>query len=285
VGLDESYAPAWSALGKRYYYEEEYGPGATGTMEHTTPALRRALSLDPNLEDAEQQIVSLDTDAGKLGEAYREAKAMVDAHPQSGFAHFTLSYVLRYGGMNNEAAVECETALRLDPGNYQFRSCSAVFFATGQYDRALTFIKLDEGSEWSNNVEAMMLLQQGKTAEALEKLRKLPDSQFFHTRAIEACYSNPRPAGSEQALEQARKDIEAYHDPEPRFSQAMVLNRCLGNEFTAKGIKAAIVGGFCGYDQLQHTGLLEGFRKSADYAPLLAAAKQCRDTFLAERGK
>ena len=43
VGLDPTFAPAWSALGKRYYYEEEYGIGATGTMSRTIPALRRAL--------------------------------------------------------------------------------------------------------------------------------------------------------------------------------------------------------------------------------------------------
>ena len=45
VGLDASYAPAWSALGKRYYYQEEYGPGANGSMSRTEPALRRALAL------------------------------------------------------------------------------------------------------------------------------------------------------------------------------------------------------------------------------------------------
>ena len=43
VGLDSTFAPAWSALGKRYYYEEEYGIGATGIMSRTEPALRRAL--------------------------------------------------------------------------------------------------------------------------------------------------------------------------------------------------------------------------------------------------
>ena len=71
VGLDPVFAPAWGALGKRYYYEEEYGVGATGTMSRTLPALRRALALDPNLEDAAQQIVSLDTDAGRLAQAYK----------------------------------------------------------------------------------------------------------------------------------------------------------------------------------------------------------------------
>src|SRR5215510_10616835 len=97
-------------------------------MSRTLPALRHALALDPNLEDAAQQIVSLDTDAGKLAQAYQEAKAMVDRRPQSGFAHFTLSYVLRYASLIKEAGAECNSASRLDPGNYQFRSCAGVFY-------------------------------------------------------------------------------------------------------------------------------------------------------------
>ena len=285
VGLDPAYAPAWSALGKRYYYEEEYGVGATGTMERTTPALRRALALDPNLEDAAQQIVSLDTDAGKVAQAYQEAKAMVEKRPQSGFAHFTLSYVLRYASMSKEAQEECNTAMRLDPGNYQFRSCAGSFYLVGQYDRAKDFANLDAGSEWGNNVNILILLRQGKTSEALERLHQLPDSTFFHTRALEVCYSTPRPSGSEQVLEQFQKVLSAHRDPEPRFTQSGVFNSCLGNDFTARMAKSAIDSGFCGYDYLQMDPALATFRKSAQYPALLAQAKQCRDRFLAERDR
>src|ERR1700756_2674848 len=158
VGLDPSYAPAWSALGKRYYYEEEYGAGATGTMSRTEPTLRRALALDPNLEDAAQQIVSLDADSGKLPLAYQEAKAMVDKRPQSGFAHFTLSYVLRYAGLLHQAAQECNDAMRLDPGNYQFRSCASVFLGLGQYDQGRAFLRLDAGSRGAKHWGAHSLL-------------------------------------------------------------------------------------------------------------------------------
>ena len=283
VGLDPTFAPAWSALGKRYYYEEEYGIGATGTMSRTIPALRRALSLDPNLEDAAQQIVSLDTDAGKLAQAYQEAKAMVEKRPQSGFAHFTLSYVLRYASLSKEAAQECDLAMRLDPGNYQFRSCSGLFFLTGQFERGRDFLKLDAGSEWSNNAEVMALLREGRTGEALQRLHQLPESPFFHTRAMEACYTTPRPPGSDQLLQQAEKDLSAYHDPEPRYSQAGMFNSCLGNDFTARLVKSAIHDGFCAYDFLQLDPILTGFRKTAAYPALLAEAKQCRDRFLAER--
>ena len=58
-------------------------------------------------------------------------------------AHFALSYVLRYGGMLDEAAHECDKAVSLDPGNYQFRSCSLVFDLMGNSDRAMDFLRLD----------------------------------------------------------------------------------------------------------------------------------------------
>jgi eukaryotic-like serine/threonine-protein kinase len=283
VGQDSMYAPAWSALGKRYYYEEDYGPGATGTMLRTLPAFRRALSLDPNLEDAAAQIVSLDTDAGKLAQAYRGAKAMVDRRPQSGFAHFSLSYVLRYASLSKEAAEECKTAVRLDPGNYEFRSCSGVFYWTGQFDRAMDFVNLDAGSEWSNNMEVQVLLRQGKTSEALDRLHKLPDSPTFHTRALEACYSTP--PGSEQLLQQVQKDAFVYRDPERRYVRSSLFNACLGNDFTARLVKSAIDGGFCAYDYLQLDTMMAGFRKSPEYPAVLAQAKQCRDRFLAERDR
>jgi tetratricopeptide (TPR) repeat protein len=285
VGLDPAFAPAWSALGKRYYYEEEYGTGATGTMSRTVPALRRALALDPNLEDAAQQIVSLDTDAGNLTQAYPEAKKMVENRPQSGFAHFTLSYVLRYAGLSKEAAQECDAAVRLDPGNYQFRSCASVFFTTGQFERARDFLKLDAGSEWSNNVEIHILLRQGKTSEAVEQLRKMPESSFFHVRALQGCYETPQPPGSQQNLEQFQKEVFAYRDPEPRFSQAETFNHCLGNTFTARLMKSAIEGGFCGYDTLQLDPILTAFRKAPEYPPVLAQAKECQNRFLAERDR
>jgi TolB-like protein/predicted Ser/Thr protein kinase len=283
VGLDPAFGPAWSALGKRYYYEEEYGVGATGTMSRTVPALRRALALDPDLEDAAQQIVSLDTDAGKLVQAYREAKTMVENRPQNGFAHFTLSYVLRYAGLSKEAAQECETAMRLDPGNYQFRSCASVFLTTGQFAKARDFLNLDAGSEWSNNVGLLLLLREGKTSDATERLRGMPDSTFFHVRALQACYETPRPPGSQQILEQFQREIFAYRDPEPKFSQAGTFNSCLGNAFTARLMKSAIEGGFCGYDFLQLDPLLTSFRTAPEYPAVLAQSKQCQDRFLRER--
>jgi len=285
VELDPTFAPAWSALGKRYYYEEEYGAGATATMSRTEPTLRHALALDPNLQDAEQQIVSLDADQGKLAQAYQEAKAMVEKRPQSGAAHFTLSYVLRYASVTDEAMKECDLALRLDPGNYQFRSCAAVFIFTGHFARATDFLNLDAGSEWSNNVKGTLLLREGKMSEAVAWLNQLPDSSFFHTRSLAACYATPRPAGFDRMMEPIEKETIAYHDPEPKYGWGANYDSCLGNAHTATLINAAIDGGFCSYDYLQMDPLLADFRKSPEYPAILARAKRCKDRFLAERDR
>jgi hypothetical protein len=114
-------------------------------------------------------------------------------------------------------------------------------------------------------------------------LRKMPDSSFFHVRALQACYEAPRPPGSQQILEKFEKEIFAYRDPEPRFSQAGLFNPCLGNTFTARLMKSSIEGGFCAYDNLQLDPILTAFRKAPEYPAVLAQAKQCQNRFLAER--
>jgi serine/threonine protein kinase/tetratricopeptide (TPR) repeat protein len=295
VGLDSNFAPALAALGIRYYYDEEYGTDVhTSATYHSDPStyrsyvtLRRALALDPNLVSAEQQIISQDTDRGNLVQAYRQAKSMVERHPQSGIAHFTLSYVLRYASIIQESRQECDAAIRLDPGNYQFRSCATVYWPD-QPDRAKQFLDLDSGSEWSNNVSAIVFIRTGKNKEAVAKFHQLPDSPFFRTRAVEACYSDPRPANYQELMDKVKKEVPATSDPEPRYSQALTFNHCLGNDFSIPLIKSAIKDGFCSYEFLRRDAEIENFanlHKSPEFPAVLAEAKACRDNFLANRDK
>jgi eukaryotic-like serine/threonine-protein kinase len=290
VGLDPNFAPALAALGIRYYYDEEYGAGVHDSHDssfsyRSYPTLRKALALDPDLVSAEQQIISQDTDRGNLVQAYRQAKSMVERHPQSGIAHFTLSYVLRYASIIKESRQECDAAIRLDPGNYQFRSCATVYWPD-QPDRVKTFLDLDSGSEWSNNVSAISFIRAGKNDEAVAKFHQLPDSPFFRTRAVEACYSNPRPANYQELMDKVKKEVPAMSDPEPRYSQALTFNHCLGNDFSIPLLRSAIKGGFCAYEFLQTDATVFGnLSKFPEFPALMAEAKACRDNFLANRNK
>ena len=139
VELDPNYAPAWAELGQRYYYDATYSNGGEQMFQHSNAALERALALDPNLIAAASQLIVNRVDRGELGKAYESAAALVKRRPENAQAHFTLGYVQRYAGMLEESARQCDTALTLAPGNYQFRSCAWAFMELGKFDRATRF--------------------------------------------------------------------------------------------------------------------------------------------------
>ena len=98
VGLDPTYAPAWNALGFRYYYDSQYGGGGEAMFQRSGAALEKALALDANFVSAAGQLIDMRVERGELIKAYQEAKALVERHPESAAAHFgSLAYVLRYG--------------------------------------------------------------------------------------------------------------------------------------------------------------------------------------------
>jgi len=148
VAVDPSYAPAWEALGLRYYFDGSYGDGGDQMLKRSDSAYERALALDPGLIFASSQLITNRTERGDIGNAYAEASALVKRQPESASAHFALAYVLRYAGLLDAAAQECQAALALDRNNYQFRSCSVVT-ELDQPQEAMEFVRLDAGSEWA----------------------------------------------------------------------------------------------------------------------------------------
>ena len=132
VGLDPTYAPAWGALGQRYSYDSAYSNGGEAMYQRSNAALERALALDPNFVSAARWLITNQVERGQLGKAYMDAKALVERHPENAAAHFALAYVLRYGGAIEESAHECDTALSLDRGNFQYALVLVYFRPTGK---------------------------------------------------------------------------------------------------------------------------------------------------------
>jgi tetratricopeptide (TPR) repeat protein len=118
-------------LGLRYYYDEAYSTGGKEMFQRSDSALERALALDPDLISAAAQLTTNHVDQGEVERAYTDAKALVERRPESAQVHFALGYVLRYASLLDESAQYCDFALRLDPGNYLWRSCTQTFFQMG----------------------------------------------------------------------------------------------------------------------------------------------------------
>jgi len=287
VALDPNYAPAWAALGGRYYYDAEYADGGQVGLQRSDAAYRKALALDPNLEAAAGQLATQSADRGDLVGGYRQAKAMLQNRPQSGQAHFAMSYVLRYAGMFQEASRECDEALRFDPGNYVYRSCAVPFMYMGNTRRAEDFINLDSGSEWSSSVEVSNLLRAGRVDEARHRLAEMAPtvSPFFHPELMRACLASPPSSDLRHLATATEQDLMSYPDPEPRYNFGMVLSYCGVTDTSYHLLGSAIQKNYCMYDGLVHDPLGANLRKTPEYHQLLTAAKECQDRFLAERDR
>jgi len=280
VGLDPTYAPAWGSLGIRYHYDAAYANGGEAVFQRSTAALQRATTLDPNFIVAAGWLIDDRVERGDLTRAYKDAKALVERHPENASAHFTLAYVLRYGGAIEESAHECDAALALDPGNFGFRSCSFTFDQLGNYRRAMDFMQLDAGSEWVSGNIVRHYIRDGKLAQAKEIAEKFDDRGF---RMMRACLENPSSADATSlAREWAARSL-ADPDPEPRYVVAADFLFCGQKEAAVQLLKSSIAGHFCAYTGLQNDSAWAKLRGTSEFAELLSAAKQCRDKFLAER--
>jgi serine/threonine protein kinase/tetratricopeptide (TPR) repeat protein len=275
VKMDPSYAPAWEALGERYYDDATYANAGEDTFQHSNEAADKAVGLDPNRMTAAGRLITNRVERGELGKAYQQAEALVKRRPESGQAHFTLSYVLRYAGMLEEAAHECDTALALDRGNYLFRSCAWPLMELGRTQRAMVFVQLDAGSEWANYITPSLLLRAGKVAEAKEAVKRMSPAPHYHRDLVQACLLGPASELDKIAHED---EVGQPSDPDPEllYYQASILAYCGKNQAALHMLQTAVESNYCAYSNLLDDPLMAKLRNDPKFDEVLTAAHQCQ---------
>jgi len=275
VALDPSYAPAWEAIGQRYYYDGTYSTGGEAMFQQSNTALERALSLDPNLINAAAQLVVNRIDRGELTKAYEAAQALVKRRPENAQAHFAMSYAMRYAGLLEQAAKECDTAMTLDSANYQFRSCAWAFMELGRTERAAQFLQLDAGSEWVNYATPSLLLRQGKIAEAREAVKRMPTTPRYHRNLLEACLNN-NTGELDRLAKEAAANPPAEADPELSYYQGAIFAFCGKKEAAFHMLSVAIEQNYCAYSNLLSDPLMRSLHSERQFDEILTAAHQCQ---------
>jgi TolB-like protein len=278
VGEDPSYAPGWEALGLRYYYDSVYGGGGEAMFQRSNSAYERALSLDPNRVMAAGNLITARVERGELGRAYDAATDLVRRRPQSGDAHFALSYVLRYAGMQEHATQECNTARSLDPGNFNFRSCAWAFMELGQTERAMDFVHLDAGSEWAAWATPYVYLTAGNVAQAREAVKSVAKSPTYHRDLLIACTQAQRPADMDRIVREEESSVMTEPDPEEWYHVGALMAYCGQKEAALRLLKAAVQQNYCAYSALLEDPLLKDLRKETAFNEVLTAASTCQET-------
>jgi serine/threonine protein kinase/TolB-like protein len=281
VGMEATYAPAWQALGIRYYYDSQYSSGGEEAFQKSNADYERALSLDPNLVFAAGQLITNRVERGELAKAYQEATVLVKQRPESAQAHFTMGYVDRYAGMLEDSMRECETALRLDPGNYFFRSCAWAFLYMNKMQRAWDFVHLDTGSEWANWVTPSILLREGKMGEAREAVTKVLPTPRYHRDLLEAVVGIRPPTELDRMAREATTLVAAGEDSETSYQQGAELAIAGKKDAALHLLRMAIEQNYCAYSALENDPALDKVRATPEFAELLKAARFCQEPLLA----
>jgi eukaryotic-like serine/threonine-protein kinase len=280
VALDGGYAPAWDALGFRYYYDSQYGNGGEVVFDRATRAYEKALSLDPNYVTAYAHLVRSRAERGQTDQAYVEARQLVKRRPDDSQAHFTLAYVLRYAGLLSDAARECDLALSLDPGNYGLRSCAFAFFEQGRTQRAMDFLALDSGSEWYKNVLPGVLLREGEMDQAKQAARHMTNERVWFGSLLQSCVGVHSASDLPDLVDNSTVLLLSQRDPEFRYYQGAILAFCSQPDMASQLIKSAIDENYCASDALDYDPLLRKLRLTSGFTDLRKASLECQKSFL-----
>ena len=283
--IDPDHADTWATLGLRYYDEGQYGAGGSEAFRRSEAALRQALALDPAQISAAVRLLGLQIDAGRLQDGYDIARSLVARRPDSGEGHFALAYVLRYGGLLEDSARECDEAISRDPTNPVFRTCSATFIQLGRYDRALDFVRLDSGSEWSRLVTRWVYQRMGRRDDAREQHRQQsPDypsglaPASFHG-FIAHCLSGAVPTSAGRLSEDDVRTFLILRDSEPLYFFASDLAYCGDSAAALRLLRESVPRNYCASSAIEIDPTFAAIRNSAEYDGLLEAARACRARF------
>jgi TolB-like protein/predicted Ser/Thr protein kinase len=281
VGLDPNYAPAWEALGRRYYFDAIYSGGGAAGYEHSNAAYQRALSLEPGRVGAAGFLATNEVEAGNLDKAYADAKELVKRRPDNAFAHYSLAYVLRYAGLLEEAQKECDAATAIDPENFNWRSCSFAFLESGKTSWAKQYLNKDAGSEWSNSVMVSVLMREGRMGEARQATLKMTANPTWMRDFLQVCLDKTRTREVHGLAERAQNELLPETDSELKYYQGTLLAACGEKEIAYKFLVKAVDEKYCAYQALQADPLLSGVQTDPAFRQILAAAEACQKKFLA----
>ena len=280
VALDPDYAPAWTELGWRYYIDGHYADGGSTAMARSEQASRRAISLDPH---GTANVITMKAERGDLKGGYQEARSLLERRPDASVAHYEMSYVLRYAGMLEEAGQECDRALRLDPGNFLFRSCATAFFLQGNYARAQDYIRLDEGSGFAARSKLNVALRQQQLQEASAVAAQAVTTGSPWAELISARLAGRSDSDLAVIGRKLQNVVTNSADPEDMYETATALSFAGQSTAASRMLRMSIEHHYCSYPVMTSDPLLESLRQRPEFADLKAAGMRCQQEFLTYR--
>lgn len=277
VTLEPAFAPAWQALGVRYYGRGTWWGGGESVRQQSLAAQRKALELDPNLVAAARNIVVHRVEAGDLEGAYHDARQLLEQFGPSATTHFTLSYVYRYGGLLEASQHECELAFDRDPQDPRLRSCGYAYLYAGNLSRVMDFLRLDEGAFFVHWGMVLYYLRLNDRDAALHVARQAAEEPT--RRLMQPCLEGANSTALDEPVAEFVRHWERSGDPEAAYAVAPMLAFCGRPQEALRFVERAVETGFCSFPALDLDPTWTGLRDDPEFQRIRGKAVACHDRF------
>src|SRR5581483_9553359 len=207
--------------------------------------------LEPSRMSAAEGLVQNRVERGELEKAYADAEQLVKRRPENAMTHYSLAYVLRYAGLLQEAERECDLALSIDPGNYNFRSCAIAFSEDGKQERALEYLRLDTGSEFSQDYLPLIYLRMGNLQQARQAAQGMTDNPLFLRGVLGSCLNGGSPEQIQKLAAAAELKLLGERDSELKYIQGSILAYCGQSDTAIKFLQVAVEHNYCANSALR----------------------------------
>jgi TolB-like protein/DNA-binding winged helix-turn-helix (wHTH) protein len=283
--IDPNYAPGWVYLGAAYNSDAAFEFGGREEYRRAQIAYERALTIRPNLLDAQIFLANLLVDTGKVEQAMPLLRDALKTNVNYAPTHWELGYAYRFAGMLDESVAECERARQLDP-LVLVKANGAVlntYLYLGQYKKFLESLPVDDSS--------FILFYRGfgefhekefdKASTDFDRAYELDPTLYagigkvlsdsIHQRQREGLYLL-------SGLERKIRD-RGVGDPEATYKIAEAY-AVLGDKTSAlRALRTSVESGFFSYPYIAKDPLLNDLRSEPDFAQILNIARQRHEAF------
>jgi len=275
VALDPGYAPAWLALGSRYYTEVDMIGGGDAVLQKCIAALERARQLDPNLLSAATWPIGLGSRVnGGLESSFAQLQELAHKRPRRAELHMLHSQLLRTIGALDRAVEECEISHRLDPD--LVADCAVPYIYLN--DLAKARIELDRApSEFSSFLMGHVLLRAGKVEEALPKLKILPAGSNYEV--VRNCWPNSATPACAGIIAQSEAEFHQLPDPDAWYFGAALFAWLDKKDAALRLLEADANRNFCVYPAVDHDHMFDKIRNSPEFQAARQTAIACQQRY------
>jgi DNA-binding winged helix-turn-helix (wHTH) protein/tetratricopeptide (TPR) repeat protein len=267
VETDPLYAPAWAQLGRCYRLIGKGMENGHKNLSLAELAFQRSLDLNPHLPLAHSQYAFLEAELGRAQDAVARLLCCAQTYSASPDLFVALVLCCRFCGLLEASVAAHECARKLDP--LIATSVSHTYYQMGDYESALSHIAV---GAWG--IQGMTLGTIGRTAEALDALRKLEQSgmpvpmQAF-IKAWRAMFEQNR----QESIEAAEQSIQQYLDPEGMFYMGLIMAHLGESERAVTVLSECMDRGFSSVNVLRRNPWFDGLRSTAEFSKLIKSAE------------